>query len=292
MTTTPTIPKVSKQSGMTKPRKGEMTTHFASLVINPSSLTVERGSSSNIKGNEVVVVSGTRGMGKSMSLKNYRFENSVVVTTEEVERLTQIIRKTLESVQEVKTQFSGPLAEPELLRRVAAALTDKAQELPSTMSPQEGWQELVEQGLRLKKKLLDSNEFKSTTEASELVGIGEGAIRKRIREGKLFALKNPINDEYRIPIWALDDEISGSVTQSVLREARTADSWHVYHFMTTPQGSLNGLRPFELLLSKKNISPMQRVARDELTTYLNLSGSQELLNVVLQALKADFSENA
>ena len=53
---------------------------------------------------------------------------------------------------------------------------------------------------------------KTTAQASELLGIGEPAVRKRIREGKLFALQTPVEGEHRIPAWALDPAVARKAT--------------------------------------------------------------------------------
>jgi hypothetical protein len=161
----------------------------------------------------------------------------------------------------------------------------------STVPPEVAWQGLLEQGVQLKTEILDSVDFRSPTEASEVSGVPARAIRNMIQDHTLFALENPTDGEPKIPVWALDDTISGPVTKSILQAADTADPWYVYHFLTTPQGRLNGLRPFELLREVRYINAAQRVARDELLAYLKLAGPQELVELVLEALRADVNEN-
>lgn len=155
---------------------------------------------------------------------------------------------------------------------------------------EQGWQALLEQGLRHKTTLLQSKEFKTSAQASELLGIGEPALRKRIREGKLFALKTPGSDAYRIPAWALDPALAGRVTLALLAELPDAAQWQVYHALTTPNGSLNGLRPFECLLTRRNLPPSQRAAREALAEHLQLPDSDALLNAVVQAVKLELDE--
>ena len=153
------------------------------------------------------------------------------------------------------------------------------------------WQELLQSGLQLKAKVLQSSDFKTAADASLLLGIGEPAIRKRIREGKLFALRTPVEGDYRIPLWALDEKVSGAATQA-LQEVADADLWRLYHFMVTPCGSLDGLRPFECLLSREHLPPGQAAARAELASQQQqqLRGGAHLLDLVLSALRADMED--
>jgi hypothetical protein len=160
----------------------------------------------------------------------------------------------------------------------------------SSVSPETSWQKLLAQGVHLKTEILDSVDFRSPVEASTETGIDARVISKMIQDNTLFALENPTTGGSKIPVWALDDAIYGSVIQSILQGADTADPWHVYHFLTTPQGRLNGLRPFELLQDEQHIGAAQRLARDELLAYLKLTEPQELVDLVREALRADLNE--
>jgi hypothetical protein len=102
---------------------------------------------------------------------------------------------------------------------------------------------------------------------------------------------DPTDGEPRIPAWAPDDFFCGKVTQSILREAGTADPWYVYHFLTTPQGFLHGLRPLELLVTEQRLTPSQRLKRSDLMAYLDLSSERDFIRVVRESLKADLNEN-
>ena len=200
-----------------------------------------------------------------------------------------VFEKTLESVKEVRQHGQGQLTTGQFIRQVAETLADKA-DVGQAMSVERGWQELLESGLRSKTSLLRSAEFKTTSEASELLGIREAAVRKRIREQKLFALKTPVEGEHRIPAWALDSRLAGAPTAALLAQAEGADEWHLYHFLSTPNGSLNGLRPFECLLSSENLPPPRQAIRDELMAYLGFPPGASLLETVRQALSAELRE--
>lgn len=98
----------------------------------------------------------------------------------------------------------------------------------------------------------------------------------------------PNEGEHRIPAWALDPKLNGAPTATLLAAAEDADEWLVYHFMSTPNGSLNGLRPFECLLSEPPSTTLK--ARAELVSHLGLPAKASLLDVVAKALAADIAE--
>jgi len=156
---------------------------------------------------------------------------------------------------------------------------------------EQGWQELLERGLQRKTELLRSTEFKTTAQASELLGIGEPAVRKRIREGKLFALQTPGDGGHRIPAWALDPAIAGQATVALLSDVQGGtDEWQLYHALTTPNGALNGLRPFECLMSRQHLPPSARAAREELLAHLQLPANGSLLEAVRRAVAVDLDD--
>jgi len=201
-----------------------------------------------------------------------------------------VFEKTIESVREVRQHQAGELTTDQFIRQVAEILADKADAGAGKPPVEQGWQAPLESGLRSKTSLLRSTEFKTTSEASELLGIREPAVRRRIREQKLFALKAPVEGEHRIPAWALDPGLAGGPTTALLSEAGAADEWYLYHFLTTPNGSLNGLRPFECLMSREHLPLPRQALRDELAAYLGLSPGASLLDAVKQALVDELTE--
>lgn len=190
--------------------------------------------------------------------------------------------------------FAGSWRQPRRRQKGPSALsgaTRSSVQAPSD-AVEQGWQALLEQGLRHKTTLLQSKEFKTSAQASELLGIGEPAVRKRIREGKLFALQNPGDGAHRIPAWALDPAIAGPVTLTLLSLVEGGDAWRLYHALTTPNGHLHGLRPFECLLSRQNLPPSQRAAREEPAAHLQFSAKDALLDVVRRAVQAELGDAA
>lgn len=217
----------------------------------------------------------------------------VVGESPEVDAMRLVVDRTLASFREVQLRSNGQLDERELIHQVAESLREKADQLPvDEPSVEEGWQELLERGLKSKTALLSSKAFMSTADASKLLQVGEPAIRKRLREGKLFALKTSGDGEYRIPVWALDAKVAGQATATLLQDAKGTDEWWLYHFMTTPNGSLNGMSPFECLLSPENVPWVKRPARKELVDDLDLPVNASLLEPVRQALKSELEESA
>lgn len=172
-------------------------------------------------------------------------------------------------------------------RKTPAPVEAKVAPVADEQRIAQGWQELLERGLRHKAALLQSSEFKTTTEAGALLGIKEPAVRKRIREGRLFALRMPGGGEYRIPMWALDPAITGRVTAVVLSALPDVDEWQVYHALSTPAGGLHGLRPFECLLTRRHLLSSQRAAREELVAHLQIPDGDALREVVMQVVRAD-----
>lgn len=172
-------------------------------------------------------------------------------------------------------------------RQTSAQVEAKVSPVADEPRTEQGWQELLERGLRHKMALLQSSEFRTTAEAGDLLGIQEPAVRKRIREGRLFALRMPGGGEYRIPVWALDPAITGRVTAAALSALPDVDEWQVYHALSTPAGALHGLRPFECLLTRRHLLPSQRAAREELVEHLQIPDGDALREVVMQMVRAD-----
>ena len=182
------------------------------------------------------------------------------------------------------------ISKSDLLMKVSDAFAAEAKTEQSTKSTEEAWQGLLVKGLERKKALLNSPQFKSVAEVAELLDVKEPAIRRRIRECKLIALKSPGTDEYRIPVWAL--AISPVETKEIQTAGGEMDAWSLHHFMSTPNSWLNGLRPFELLLAPGSLTSEQLARRLEVAEHFGVSDANSLLDVVLKALAHEVTEES
>lgn len=203
--------------------------------------------------------------------------------------LRSVLEQTLGAYQALERTHAQRLSVDQVLRELGDALREKADAVAP--SAEEGWQALLEQGLRHKTKLLKSSQFKSTAQVSALLELGEAAIRRRIREHKLFALRSPADGELRIPVWALDPAIAGPMTATLISDSAAWDEWALYTFLSTPHGNLNGLKPFECLLSRANLTAAQAAARQVLSEALALAQGAPLLEAVRQALAQELAES-
>lgn len=258
------------------------------LVVDLSRLTAEPMAVIDPGAGADVMVRG----GKSAARASIKEFKGGAIGADDRGSVKDLLTHTLASIAEVREHATEPLSPPELLRRVGTALVEKAEEQGAAVDAATGWQQLLERGLRFKTRLLNSGEFKTTAAASQLIGVGEAAIRKRIRAGRLFALAVPGSDEHRIPVWALDPAISGEVTSSLWNAANGLDAWALYHFLTTPHGRLQGLRPFEALMGLDLLAPLQKTRRRDLAVGSGLPASHPLAARVIAALQAEVAENS
>ena len=209
---------------------------------------------------------------------------------------TAVLRRLLSYVDKARRRHPDSIDDASFLRAVGQTLVDEAgQEEARALSPaesseEEQWLALLEQGMRSKITLLQSGAFKSTAEAAALLGIGEPAVRRRIRERKLFALERPGDGEYRIPLWALDPGIAGEPTARLLAASAELRPWALYDFLSTPSGILHGLKPYEGLLSEGSLPAAAKTARQELLDHRGSPRDASLLEAVLAALDAELDE--
>ena len=152
------------------------------------------------------------------------------------------------------------------------------------------WQSLLEEGLRYKVNALNSPPFRSTTEIAKLLGVGDAAIRRRLREQKIFSIKSPTDCDYRIPAWAVDPEISGATTKAILGKFGTLGDWTLYEFFSRPNGAMKGLCPFELLISPEHLSAGKRATLYDLWSGLEghfSSPAEYVINVLTAQAEED-----
>ena len=184
------------------------------------------------------------------------------------------LRRMLAEVQEIASK-------PVPVKKAATGVAAKAKPLP-------GWTKLLEKSLAGQTRTLQSDEFVSVAQAAPLLGVEDAAVRRRIREGKLLALKHPRGGEHRIPIWATG--ISGVDTKALVDLA--GDSmWDLYQFMGAPHGAMKAMRPCDLLVAAEHLPMATRGAREALAASLKANGTT-LLAHVLRALKEHVSREA
>lgn len=200
--------------------------------------------------------------------------------------VARVIELTVESIKQAESQ-QRPMSESELLREVSTALAAQAEAESVVTDPEEGWEALLLRGLQYKRSVLASDQFKSTGEVAQVFGLGEAAVRRRVRDNKLLALQLQQNDDYRIPVWALG--IGADATKALL--SAVADPWDLYHVLVAPNGSLNGMRPFELLLPAESLTTQQQVRKTELAQYLGAAvDGPAALAMVLLTLEAESAD--
>ncbi|MES2993054.1 MAG: hypothetical protein V4844_16650 [Pseudomonadota bacterium] len=185
------------------------------------------------------------------------------------------------------------VSKEEMFRSVATRFAKSAEDAavahqtvvaPASQNVSNGWQELLAKSLKYKIELLDSSTFRSVTEAGAMLHLGDDAIRRRIREKKLLALTPPGGGEFKIPGWALDLGIAGATTSRLYQAANgRMDDWELFHFMSTPLGSLNGMLPFELLLSSSTLR--QKADFEELLEMEEMPARTAPLDLVCAALE-------
>ncbi len=185
----------------------------------------------------------------------------------------------------------------EIFRAVSrrlAQIADKADAEESAIATVEslsdGWQQLLTKSLKYKIELLNSRDFTSVTAAGAMLHLSDEAIRRGIRDKKLFALTSPGSDDFRIPLWALDPDIAGATTSQLYRAAAKGrmDSWELFHFMTTPNGCLDGALPYELLLSRETLRPQADL--DELLEAEEVPKRTKPIDLVCDALEDEVAD--
>jgi hypothetical protein len=182
------------------------------------------------------------------------------------------------------------LSKPELLKKVAKVLVEEAKTEEGSENVEEAWQAMLVQGMERKTALLKSAQFKSVAQAAVLLSLKEPAVRRRIREHKLIAVKAAGTDESRIPVWAL--ALSPEESSSIHTAAGDMDAWALFHFMDTPHSWLDGMRPFELLLPADSLTPEQLARRRTVAQHFGVTDSGSLLDVVVRALKREANEES
>ena len=153
-----------------------------------------------------------------------------------------------------------------------------------------GWVDLVARGEAAKEAILHSEGFATEADAAALLGLDADALRTKIADRSVFALPEPRTGAYRIPVWALHLDTIGLPTLRLHAIDPQIDPWEIHAFMSTPNGSLHGLRPFECLVDGEHLPLKLRALRDALVATMKLEGERPLVELVVRTLREEMKE--
>lgn len=153
-----------------------------------------------------------------------------------------------------------------------------------------GWADLVARGDAAKEAMLHSEGFATEADAAALLGLDTDALRAKISERSVFALPEPRTGAYRIPVWALHLDTIGLPTLRLHAIDPQIDPWEIHAFMSTPNGNLHGLRPFECLVEGEHLPLKLRALRDALVATMKLEGERPLVELVVRTLREELKD--
>lgn len=196
------------------------------------------------------------------------------------------IQALTEWVQFIRTGGWGTRPTPEL----SVPLIPEAAGIPDEDVVAKGWRALLEKGEELKTKMLHSEGFATEADAARLLGLDADTLRGRIAERAVFALPEPQTGSFRIPVWALHLDMLGMQTLRLHRFGDDGNEWEIHAFMSTPCGSLHGLRPFECLVPIDHLPLKMRAMREALAVHLNVPSTEPLIDIVRKVLQDEIGE--
>ena len=212
-------------------------------------------------------------------------------------QLQRLLQKVVTALEAARRDHECELSDHEATREVARRLSEPYAGHEETQAIQKGWAELALRGQQYQQALLSTDAFLSTEQASDHLGIGDAAVRKRIRDRRLFALQRPVSGDYRIPLWAAFPELNDlmpAVLSAGGRDNRLRSpyesAWWLYQFLDTPNGLLHGLSPIECLVSGERLPPDRLALRLALHGDLRMAPDKSLLNVVMGVLRQELEE--
>lgn len=138
--------------------------------------------------------------------------------------------------------------------------------------------------------LLHLNGFATEVDAAALLGIDMLLLRQKIVERSVFALPEPRTGNWRIPVWALHLNLLGLHTLRLHEMAGGSNEWEIHAFMSTPNHTLHGLRPFECLVDAEHLPLKLRAMRDALVSTLQLPTQESLVETVVQTLRHELTD--
>ncbi|MGH8701421.1 MAG: hypothetical protein ACREVR_09675 [Burkholderiales bacterium] len=161
-----------------------------------------------------------------------------------LERLTRAVVKRIESVPE-KTALDLLKQGTDAEMMVSFATTAEAFPEVSTVRI-DPLAKARARGMSLRQQILARDDMLTLAEAAQAVDLTAPAVNDRFRAGKLIALEAGARGR-RYPAWQFEDEIVGSPLEAVLDVLKGLSPWTSYRFFTTPDTSLEGEPPLEVL---------------------------------------------
>ena len=149
---------------------------------------------------------------------------------------------------------------------VQVALGQNDVSVIATLASPESWRDSVDplraarlRGARQHLDILQEADGTLTTaEAADLLGIGEEAVRKRIREGGLIGLRR--GRGYIIPAIQIREGNLVPGLSKVLHAMAITSPWARLNWLLSPEPRLNGRRPIEVLSSGGDVEVVRVAA--------------------------------
>lgn len=100
--------------------------------------------------------------------------------------------------------------------------------------------------MRLRGEILARDDVLTLAEAAQALGLTPAGVTDRSRAGKLIVLE-PAARGRRYPAWQFREELAGGPLEAVLDVLKGHSSWTIHRFFTTPDNTLEGRTPLEVL---------------------------------------------
>lgn len=187
-------------------------------------------------------------------------------------------------VQFIRTGGWGTRFTPEL----SIPLIPEAAGIPDAGSLDNERSALSDKGDELNTHMLHSEGFATEADAAALLGLDEATLRERIAERAVFALPEPHEGTFRIPVWALHLDLLGMQTLHLHQFGKVGNEWEIHAFMSTPNVQLYNLRPFECLVPIAHLPLKTRAMREALAVRSNaVLATDPLVDIVFKVLQEE-----
>ncbi len=101
-------------------------------------------------------------------------------------------------------------------------------------------------GTRLRRDVLAQGDMLTLAEAAQALRLTPEAVTDRVRAGRLIALQAAARGP-NYPAWQFRAELAGKPLEAVLNALKGQSSWTIHRFFTTPDDTLEGATPLEVL---------------------------------------------